>query len=129
MYPQELYYTKQHEWIQVDADTGTVGITDYAQKALGDIVYVELPKNGDQLDIEESFGTIESVKAVSEIFAPVSGKVLAVNEQLQTTPEVLNSDPHGEAWLIRIKLEDRGEIEKLLSADQYEAFLKEEEGN
>ncbi len=129
MYPQELYYTKQHEWIRVDADTGTVGITDYAQKALGDIVYVELPKNGDPLDIEESFGTIESVKAVSEIFAPISGKVLAVNEQLQTTPELLNSDPHGEAWLIRIELKDRGEIEKLLSADQYEAFLKEEEGH
>lgn len=129
MYPQELYYTKQHEWIRVDADTGTVGITDYAQKALGDIVYVELPKNGDPLAIEESFGTIESVKAVSEIFAPISGKVLAVNEQLQTTPELLNSDPHGEAWLIRIQLKDRGEIEKLLSADQYEAFLKEEEGH
>lgn len=129
MYPQEFYYTKQHEWIRVDADTGTVGITDYAQKALGDIVYVELPKNGDPMDIGESFGTIESVKAVSEIFAPISGKVLVVNEQLQTTPELLNSDPHGEAWLIRIELKDRKEIEKLLSADQYEAFLKEEEGH
>ncbi len=129
MYPQEFYYTKQHEWIRVDADTGTVGITDYAQKALGDIVYVELPKNGDPMDIGESFGTIESVKAVSEIFAPISGKVLTVNEQLQTTPELLNSDPHGEAWLIRIELKDRQEIEKLLSADQYEAFLKEEEGH
>ncbi len=129
MYPQELYYTQQHEWIRVDGDTGTIGITEYAQKELGDIVYVELPKAGEQLTLGESFGTVESVKAVSEIYAPVSGQVVAVNETVQSTPEKLNSDPHGEAWLLRLRLRDHGEIDQLLSADQYEEYLKEEEGS
>ena len=128
MYPQELYYTKQHEWIRVDADTGTIGITDYAQKALGDIVYIELPPAGEKITAHESFGTVESVKAVSEVYAPVSGKILAANEKLQDSPELLNSDAHGDAWLLRIQMEDRSEIDQLLSADQYEAYLKEEEG-
>ena len=128
MYPQELYYTKQHEWIRVDADTGTIGITDYAQKALGDIVYIELPPAGEKITAHESFGTVESVKAVSEVYAPVSGKILAANERLQDSPELLNSDAHGDAWLLRIQMEDRSEIDQLLSADQYEAYLKEEEG-
>ena len=128
MYPQELYYTKQHEWIRVDADTGTIGITDYAQKALGDIVYIELPSAGEKITAHESFGTVESVKAVSEVYAPVSGKILAANAKLQDSPELLNSDAHGDAWLLRIQLEDRSEIDQLLSADQYEAYLKEEEG-
>ena len=128
MYPQELYYTKQHEWIRVDADTGTIGITDYAQKALGDIVYIELPPAGEKITARESFGTVESVKAVSEVYAPVSGKILAANEKLQDSPELLNSDAHGDAWLLRIQMEDRSEIDQLLSADQYEAYLKEEEG-
>ena len=118
MYPQELYYTKQHEWIRVDADTGTIGITDYAQKALGDIVYVELPAAGEEVTAKESFGTVESVKAVSEVYAPVSGKILAANGKLQDSPELPNSDPHGEAWLLRIQLGDRSEIDPLLSADQ-----------
>jgi glycine cleavage system H protein len=129
MYPQELYYTQQHEWIRVDGDTGTIGITEYAQKELGDIVYVELPKAGEQLTLGESFGTVESVKAVSEIYAPVSGQVVAVNETVQSAPEKLNSDPHGEAWLLRLRLRDHGEIDQLLSADQYEEYLKEEEGS
>ena len=129
MYPQELYYTKQHEWIRVDADTGTIGITDYAQNALGDIVYVELPAAGEVVTAKESFGTVESVKAVSDVYAPVSGKIIAANGKLQDSPELLNSDPHGEAWLLRIQLGDRSEIDPLLSADQYEAYLKEEEGN
>ena len=128
MYPQELYYTKQHEWIRVDADTGTIGITDYAQKALGDIVYIELPPAGEKITAHESFGTVESVKAVSEVYAPVSGKILAANEKLQDSPELLNSDAHGDAWLLRIQMEDRSEIDQLLSADQYEAYLKEEDG-
>ena len=128
MYPQELYYTKQHEWIRVDADTGTIGITDYAQKALGDIVYIELPPAGEKITARESFGTVESVKAVSEVYAPVSGKILAANEKLQDSPELLNSDAHGDAWLLRIQMEDPSEIDQLLSADQYEAYLKEEEG-
>ena len=127
MYSQEIYYTKQHEWIRVDGDTGTIGITDYAQKALGDIVYVELPKIGEQLTLGESFGTVESVKAVSEIYAPVTGQVVSVNETLESAPEILNCDPHSKAWLLRVRLEDRREIDKLLSADQYEEYLKEEE--
>jgi len=129
MYPQEFLYTKDHEWIRVDASTGTIGITDYAQKELGDIVYVELPKVGDPVTAGEPLGTIESVKAVSEIFSPVTGEVAAVNPRLQNSPEMLNADPHGEAWLLRVRLVDRSEIEKLMTADEYEAFLQEEKAH
>jgi glycine cleavage system H protein len=129
MYPQEFLYTKDHEWIRVDASTGTIGITDYAQKELGDIVYVELPKVGDPVTAGEPLGTIESVKAVSEIFSPVTGAVAAVNSRLQNSPEMLNADPHGEAWLLRVRLADRSEIEKLMTADEYEAFLQEEKAH
>jgi glycine cleavage system H protein len=113
----------------VDASTGTIGITDYAQKELGDIVYVELPKVGDPVTAGEPLGTIESVKAVSEIFSPVTGEVAAVNPRLQNSPEMLNADPHGEAWLLRVRLVDRSEIEKLMTADEYEAFLQEEKAH
>ena len=126
MYPQEFLYTKEHEWIRLDEQIGTIGITDYAQKELGDIVFVELPKPGEHVAAGESFGTIESVKAVSEIYAPVSGEVTAVNTKLQNSPEMLNSDPHGEGWLIQIRLSDRSEIEKLMTADEYEAYLQKE---
>jgi len=126
MYPQEFLYTKEHEWIRLDEQIGTIGITDYAQKELGDIVYVELPKPGEHVAAGESFGTIESVKAVSEIYAPVSGEVTAVNTKLQNSPEMLNSDPHGEGWLIQLRLSDRSEIEKLMTADEYEAYLQKE---
>jgi glycine cleavage system H protein len=126
MYPQEFLYSKEHEWIRVDEQIGTIGITDYAQKELGDIVYVELPKPGEHVTANESFGTVESVKAVSEIFSPVSGEVTAVNAKLRNDPELLNSDPHGEAWLIQVRLSDRSEIEKLMSADEYEAFIQKE---
>jgi glycine cleavage system H protein len=126
MYPQEFLYTKDHEWILVDESTGTIGITDHAQKELGDIVYVELPKAGEPVTVGESLGTIESVKAVSEIFSPVTGKVVAANPLLQNNPETLNTDPHGEAWLVRVRLSDRSEIEKLMTADEYESFLQEE---
>jgi len=129
MYPQEFLYTKEHEWIQVDESTGTIGITDYAQKELGDIVYVELPKVGDPVTAGEPLGTIESVKVVSEIFSPVTGKVAAVNPLLQNSPETLNADPHGDAWLLRIRLSDRSEIEKLMTADEYETFLQEEKAH
>jgi len=129
MYPQEFLYTKDHEWIRVDASMGTIGITDYAQKELGDIVYVELPKVGDPVTAGEPLGTIESVKAVSEIFSPVTGEVAAVNPRLQNSPEMLNADPHGEAWLLRVRLVDRSEIEKLMTADEYEAFLQEEKAH
>jgi glycine cleavage system H protein len=123
-YPQEFLYTKEHEWIRVDESVGTIGITDYAQKELGDIVYVELPKPGDHVTASEAFGTVESVKAVSEIFAPVSGEVTAINSRLQNNPEMLNADPHGEAWLIRVRLADRRETEKLMTADEYEAYIQ-----
>jgi len=126
MYPQEFLYTKEHEWIRLDEQIGTIGITDYAQKELGDIVFVELPKPGEHVAAGESFGTIESVKAVSEIYAPVSGEVTAVNTKLQNSPEMLNSDPHGEGWLIQLRLSDRSEIEKLMTADEYEAYLQKE---
>ena len=126
MYPQEFLYTKEHEWIRVDEKIGTIGITDHAQKELGDIVYVELPKPGEHVAANESFGTVESVKAVSEIYSPVSGEVAAVNPKLQNNPEILNSDPHGEAWLIQVRLSDRSEIEKLMTADEYEAYIQKE---
>jgi glycine cleavage system H protein len=129
MYPPELLYTKDHEWIRVDESIGTIGITDHAQSELGDIVFVELPKPGDAVTAKESFGTVESVKAVSEIYSPVSGEVTAVNTKLQNNPELINSDPHGDAWLIRVRLTDRRETESLMSADEYETFIKEEKGH
>ena len=126
MYPQEFLYTKEHEWIRVDESIGTIGITNYAQKELGDIVYVELPKPGDHVTASESFGTVESVKAVSELYSPVTGEVVSVNPKLQNRPELLNADPHGDAWLIRVRLADRSETEKLMTADEYEALIREE---
>jgi glycine cleavage system H protein len=127
MYPQELLYTKEHEWIRVDEEIGTIGITDHAQKELGDIVYVELAKLGEHVTANETFGTVESVKAVSEIYSPVSGEVTAVNAKLHNNPEMLNADPHGEAWLVQVRLSDRSETEKLMTADQYEAYIQKEE--
>ena len=129
MYPQEFLYTKEHEWIRVDELIGTIGITDHAQKELGDIVYVELPKVGDAVTAGEPLGTVESVKAVSEIFSPVTGNVSAINPLLQNNPETLNADPHGEAWLVRIRLLDRSEIDKLMTADEYETFLQEDKAH
>ncbi|HEY6290396.1 MAG TPA: glycine cleavage system protein GcvH [Terriglobia bacterium] len=123
MYPQELLYTKDHEWIRVDEETGIIGITDHAQKELGDIVFVELPKKGDHVTAHESFGTIESVKAVSELYSPVTGEVTSVNGKLSDSPELVNSDPHGAAWLIKVHLDDRRETEGLMTSDQYEAYL------
>ena len=123
MYPPELLYTKDHEWIRVDESIGTLGITDHAQKELGDIVFVELPRPGDRVTAHESLGTIESVKAVSEIYSPVTGEVLAVNSKLADSPELVNQDPQGEAWLVRVRLQDRRETEALMTADQYEAYL------
>lgn len=125
MYPAEFLYTKEHEWIRVDESTGTIGITDHAQKELGDIVFVELPKPGDHVTAKETFGTVESVKAVSEIYSPVTGEVTAINSKLQNAPELLNADPHGAAWLIRVQLADRRETESLMTADEYEAYIQE----
>jgi glycine cleavage system H protein len=124
-YPQELLYTKEHEWIRVDEEIGTIGITDHAQKELGDIVFVELPRPGDHVTANETFGTVESVKAVSDIFSPVTGVVTAVNGKLQDHPEMVNTDPHGDAWLIKVRLDDRRETEKLMTADEYETYIRE----
>lgn len=127
-YPKDLKYTKEHEWIKVEGATGTVGITHHAQEALGDIVFVELPKVGAELAATKSFGTVESVKAVSELYAPVSGTVTAINEELATAPEKINSDPHG-AWMIKVTLKDAGELPGLMSAEDYEKFVAEEAGH
>ncbi len=124
--PDNLHYSKDHEWIRVEGDTGTVGITDHAQHALGDVVYVELPKVGDRFEAHQSFGTVESVKAVSELFTPVSGEVTEINESLHDEPEKVNTDPYGEAWMIRIRLKDAGEVDGLLNAAEYEDFLSKE---
>jgi glycine cleavage system H protein len=124
--PDNLQYSKDHEWIRVEGDTGTVGITDHAQHALGDVVYVELPKVGDRFEAHQSFGTVESVKAVSELFTPVSGEVTEINEALHDEPEKVNTDPYGEAWMIRIRLKDAGEVDGLLNAAEYEDFLSKE---
>ncbi|HEU5400088.1 MAG TPA: glycine cleavage system protein GcvH [Terriglobales bacterium] len=124
-YPADFKYTKEHEWIKVDGTTGTIGITDHAQNSLGDIVFVELPKVGAELKAGESFGTVESVKAVSDLFAPVSGTVTAVNGDLATSPEKVNSDAHA-AWMVKVTLKDPSELNKLLSAADYEKFAAEE---
>jgi glycine cleavage system H protein len=125
MYPKDYKYTKEHEWIQVNGNTGTVGITNHAQESLGDIVFVELPKIGAQVQAGKSFGTVESVKAVSELYAPASGKVTAVNDALNQTPENVNQDAHA-AWMIKIELSNPGETNTLLSADDYEKYVAEE---
>jgi glycine cleavage system H protein len=126
-FPAEYRYTKEHEWIKVEGDTGTIGITDYAQESLGDIVFVELPKVGTELTAGKSFGTVESVKAVSELYAPVSGKVTAINEELANAPEKVNSDAH-HTWMIKVTLKDAGEANGLLSAADYEKYVAEEAG-
>jgi glycine cleavage system H protein len=125
MYPKDYRYTKEHEWIKADGATGTIGITDYAQHELGDVVFVELPKVGAQLKAGQSLGTVESVKAVSEIFTPVSGEVTETNPALVDAPEKINADPHGSAWLIKIRLADPKEPASLMDAAAYEAYIAE----
>ncbi|MDR3763619.1 MAG: glycine cleavage system protein GcvH [Acidobacteriota bacterium] len=125
-YPPEYKYTKEHEWLSVDGATGTIGITDFAQNSLGDIVFVELPKVGAELTAGSTFGTVESVKAVSDLYAPVSGTVTAVNEELATTPEKVNNDPHA-AWMVRLTLANPAEAEGLLAVADYEKFIAEEQ--
>jgi glycine cleavage system H protein len=124
-YPATYRYTKEHEWIDVAGKTGTVGITDYAQSTLGDIVFVELPKPGSALERGKVFGSVESVKAVSDLYSPVTGTVIAVNEELATAPEKINSDAHG-AWILKVEITNPSEIDQLLNAADYEAFVKEE---
>jgi len=127
-YPAELRYTREHEWIAVDGAIGTIGITDYAQNSLGDIVYVDAPKVGDSVTANAAFGSVESVKAVSDLFSPVSGKVTEVNEALKTEPDKINADPHG-TWIIKVELSNHAELDKLLNAAAYEAFILEETGS
>lgn len=127
MYPENYRYTKEHEWVHLEGSIATVGITDHAQKELGEIVYLELPEVGHIYNAEDEFGTVESVKAVSELFVPVSGEVVAVNKQAVAEPGIVNVDPFGDGWLIKVKLSSDGEAGKLLSAEQYAAYLKEEE--
>jgi glycine cleavage system H protein len=122
-YPDQFHYTKEHEWVRVDGNTGTVGITWHAQNELGDIVYVDLPKVGSEISKGGNLGSVESVKAVSDIYSPVSGEVSEINEALTTAPEKLNNDPHGEAWLVKIKLTAPDEIKSLLSAADYQTYI------
>jgi glycine cleavage system H protein len=124
MYSDDYYYTKDHEWIKVEGEKATVGITDFAQKQLGDVVYVELPEVGTELEFHQSIGVIESVKAVSDIYSPVSGEVIELNEKLNDSPELVNQDPHGKGWIIRVKIKDEAELQKLMSADEYEKFIE-----
>jgi glycine cleavage system H protein len=126
-YPTTYRYTKEHEWIALDGTIGTVGITDYAQNSLGDIVYVDVPKVGDTVTANATFGSVESVKAVSDLFSPVSGKVTEVNEALKTEPDKINATPH-DTWIIKVQLSDKAEFDSLLDAGAYEAFIAEETG-
>ncbi len=126
-YPTTFRYTKEHEWIEAKGDTGTVGITDYAQHELGDVVFVELPKAGAKLKAGQSFGTVESVKAVSEIYSPVSGDVVETNGALANEPEKINQDPHGAAWLVKVKLSNPGELASLMDAAAYETYVAEKQ--
>ena len=121
--PEGLYYSKDHEWLRVEGETGTVGITDHAQSSLGDVVYVELPKAGESFEAHATFGSVESVKAVSELFLPVACEVTEVNESLSDEPEKVNTDPYGDGWMLRVKLSNRGEVDSLLNAAEYEDYI------
>jgi glycine cleavage system H protein len=121
--PENLRYSKDHEWIAVDGDTATIGITDYAQHALGDVVYVDLPRSGDKFGTHEAFGSVESVKAVSEIFTPVAGEVLEVNESINDTPESVNKEPYTDGWMVKVKMDNPLEADAMLSAVEYEEYL------
>ena len=119
--PAELKYTKDHEWVRVEGDVAVVGVTDYAQGELGDIVYIEIETEGDNLNQEEVFGTVEAVKTVSDLFMPISGEIVEVNASLSDAPETVNTDPYGNGWMIKIKVSDKSQLDELLSADDYKA--------
>jgi len=127
MYPDDLRYTKDHEWIRIEDNVGTVGITHYAQEALGDIVFIELPSEGDHFDAGDVMGSIESVKAVSDIYTPISGEIVETNSALEDEPETVNSDPYGAGWILKITIEKKSELEGLMDSVEYEEFLKEVE--
>ena len=124
--PEDLHYSKDHEWVRVDGDVAIIGITDYAQNSLGDVVYVELPKAGEEFSANEPFGSVESVKAVSEVFTPIAGVVAQINESLADEPETVNSDPYGSGWMVRMKMSNPAEVDSLLTAAEYEDFTKAE---
>ena len=124
--PEGLYYSKDHEWLKVEGDTGTVGITDHAQSSLGDVVYVELPKPGETFSAHDVFGSVESVKAVSELYFPVGGEIVEANQTLNDEPEKVNTDPYGDGWMVRIRISKTGEVDSLLSPAEYEDFIKSE---
>jgi glycine cleavage system H protein len=124
MYPNEFRYTKEHEWVKVEGGEAVVGITDFAQKQLGDIIFVELPEIGRKLGAHDSVGTIESVKSVSDVFAPVAGEVVAANEELGQAADLINKDPHGKGWIVRLRLADKASVEALMSASDYEKYLE-----
>ena len=121
--PENLRYSKDHEWVSVDGDTATIGITDYAQHSLGDVVYIDLPRAGDKFAGHESFGSVESVKAVSEVFTPIAGEVVEVNDSINDTPENVNGDPYGAGWFIKVKMENPLEADGLMSGEEYEEYL------
>jgi glycine cleavage system H protein len=123
--PNELRYTKEHEWVKVEGNTAVIGISDFAQHELGDIVFVELPEVGDEVSLDQPFGSVESVKTVSELYAPVSGTVVAVNEELSDSPELVNESPYETAWMIKVELSNPSEVEQLLTADTYKELISE----
>lgn len=122
-FPNELKYTKEHEWVKVEGDVGTVGITEFATSELGDVVFVEIETQGESLEKDDSFGTIEAVKTVSDLFMPVSGEIVEVNAKLEDTPEIVNQEPYGEGWLVKIKIENTDELDDLLSAEDYKSEI------
>ncbi|MBI2962923.1 MAG: glycine cleavage system protein GcvH [Deltaproteobacteria bacterium] len=125
-FPKKLRYTREHEWVLVEGNQATVGVTDFAQHELGEVVFVELPKVGDPVTKDEPFGVVESVKAASDVYAPVSGEVTEANDDLVSTPELINDDPYGDAWLIRVEMSDQSELEHLMSAQEYKEYVEEE---
>ncbi|MBN2247311.1 MAG: glycine cleavage system protein GcvH [Coriobacteriia bacterium] len=126
MYPKDLKYDREHEWVRLDGDIATIGISDFAQDQLGEVVYVDLPSVGDAVSTGDSFGEVESVKSVSELFSPLSGEVIEVNSALDDAPEAVNDDCYGDGWMIRVKVDNLSEVDALMDADDYEAFLAEE---
>lgn len=125
-FPKDLKYTKEHEWVKVEGNIATVGITDYAQDSLGDVVYVELPQEGATVTKHEPFGVVESVKAVSDLYSPLSGSVTEVNDAIVDSPEAINEDPYGDAWMIKVEVSSEGDLSDLLTADEYQKFIEEE---
>ncbi len=125
-FPEDLKYTKEHEWVRVEGESAVVGVTDYAQDSLGDVVYVELPDEGSAVAKDEPFGVVESVKAVSDLYAPVSGNVTEVNDTIVDSPEVINEDPYGDAWMIKIEFNNPADLDGLFSSDEYQKYIEEE---